>query len=134
MILDSNINPVLLSSFVGALSLFGKDSLGKIKEITIKGLDLDLIIVNKYNLVLVVIVDKAFMRDYLRDELGEKTLDMFYILYKKDIENFILSGVFDSFKKILYVQIDEYLEKIAAESPDFGFLNGVLKESKTESD
>ena len=39
LILDSEINPILLSSFVGALSLFGKDNLGKINEINVKGLD-----------------------------------------------------------------------------------------------
>jgi len=99
----------------------------------IKGLDLDLIIVNKYDLVLVIIVGKAYMRIYLR-EIAEKTLDMFYILYKKDIKNFLITDVFDSFKKILFLQIDEYLEKIANESPDFGFLDNVLKEPKTNSD
>ncbi|MHA1526047.1 MAG: hypothetical protein ACTSQD_03365, partial [Promethearchaeota archaeon] len=45
LILDSEINPVLLSSFVGALSLFGKDNLGKIEEIEVKGLDVGMIIV-----------------------------------------------------------------------------------------
>ena len=43
LILDSKINPVLLSSFVGALRLFG-NNLGEIEEINIKGLDVDMII------------------------------------------------------------------------------------------
>ena len=46
LILDSDIDPVLLSSFVGALSLFGKN-LEKIEEINIKGLDVYMIIVYK---------------------------------------------------------------------------------------
>ena len=92
----------------------------KIKEITLKGIDLNIIIVAKHQLALVAIIDSLFMRDHLK-EIGEKALDMFNILYKKDIENFLISGVFDSFKKILNVQIDEYLEKIAAEDTDFGF-------------
>lgn len=94
----------------------------------IKGLNLDLIIVNKYDLVLVIIIDKAFTRTYLRD-IAEKTLDMFYILYEKDIKDFLITDVFDSYKKILFLQIDDYLEKIANEAPDFGFLDDILKES-----
>jgi len=101
----------------------------KIKEITIKGIDLNIMIVAKYQLALVAIIDSQFMRNHLK-EIGEKALDMFNILYKKDIENFLLSGVFNSFKKILNVQIDEYLEKIAAEDPDFGFLGEKLKALK----
>ena len=50
LILDSEINPILLSSFVGALSLFGEENMGKIEEINIKGLDIQMVMVNKYNL------------------------------------------------------------------------------------
>lgn len=104
----------------------------KIKEITLKGIDLNIIIVAKHQLALVAIIDSLFMRDHLK-EIGEKALDMFNILYKKDIENFLISGVFDSFKKILNVQIDEYLEKIAEEDIDFGFLRENIKESKNNA-
>jgi len=130
--IDSKINPVLLSSFVGALSLFGKDSIGKIEEIKIRGLDLDIIIITRHNLVLVALINSLFMRDYLKI-IAEKALGMFHVLYKKEIENFLISGKFDSFKKILNVQIDEYLEEIAKESPDFGFLKESMKESNNNS-
>ena len=53
IILDSDINPVLLSSFVAALSLFGADSLGKIEEISVKGLDVEMIIWNPFSLVII---------------------------------------------------------------------------------
>ncbi len=128
LILDSNINPILLSSFVGALSLFGKGNLGKIKEIAIKGLDLDFLIVNKYDLILVAIMDKEFEKDSLKwREEAELALDMFYLSHKDDLENFIDTSVFDPFKKILLLQIKEHLEKIEdlnkeKESKDFGFL------------
>ena len=122
----------MLSSFVGALSLFGKDSIGKIDEIKIKGLDLDVLIISRHNLVLVALINSAFMRDRLK-EIAEKALGMFHVLYKKDIEKFMVSGVFDSFKKILNVQIDEYLEEIAKESLDFGFLGDNMKESNNNS-
>ncbi len=75
--MDSEINPVLLSSFVGALFLFGKDNLGKIEEIEIKGLDVDMIIVYKYNLILIVIMSKDFIK---QDYRGESRKSIRYVL------------------------------------------------------
>lgn len=123
LILDHQINPILLSSFVGALSLFGKDGLGQIKEITIKGLDLELIIINKHDLVFLAIVDKSFMSDKIREDY-EKSLDMFYLLYKKDIEQYSLDTArFESFKKIIILQIQEYFENYKTQhESNFGFL------------
>ncbi|GAH29174.1 unnamed protein product, partial [marine sediment metagenome] len=87
LILDSEINPLLLSSFVGALSLFGAESLGKIEEITIKGLSIQMIIVNKFDLVLIAIMDKDFIKEDMREE-AEKALDMFYHLYQNEISDY----------------------------------------------
>jgi hypothetical protein len=136
LILDSDINPMLLSSFVGALALFGKDNMGKIKEITVKGLDLEMIIVSKYDLILITIMDKAYVRDNIRAE-AEKALDMFYLLYKEDLENSLYTGVFESFKKILILQIKDYFDELnrlekAKEIGDFGWFTEVLRKSKEE--
>ncbi len=138
LILDSDINPVLLSSFVGALSLFGKENLGKITEIKIKGLDLDMVLVSKYGLILVIIMDKNFTNEQLRDE-AESALDMFYILYKEDIKDCVYTDVFESFKKILYLQIQEYLQKFEEserekEVGNFGFFTEVIRKIKEDSD
>ncbi|MFX1358969.1 MAG: hypothetical protein ACFFBT_09030 [Promethearchaeota archaeon] len=124
LILDSEINPVLLSSFVGALSLFGEENMGKIQEITIKGLDIQMIIVNKHNLILIAIMDKEFLKHDIRKE-AEKSLDMFYSLYKNEIDECVDVCMFDSFKKILYKQIKEYFEKIKG-SGDFGFFTEAI--------
>ena len=123
-ILDHQINPISLSSFIGALSMFGKDGLGQIKEITIKGLNLELVIINKHKLVLLTIVDKSFMSDKIREDY-EKSLDMFYLLYKKDIEQYSLDTArFESFKKILILQIQEHFENYKAQhESNFGFLS-----------
>jgi len=138
LILDLKINPLLLSSFIGALALFGKDNMGKIREITVKGLDLEMIIVSKYDLILIAIIDKAYVRENLRDE-AEKALDMFYLLYKEDIENSIHTGVFESFNKILMLQIKDYLDEInhsqkEKEVKDFGFFTGAIKKLKDVND
>jgi hypothetical protein len=131
LILDSKIDPVLLSSFVGALGLFG-NNLGEIEEINIKGLDVDMIIVYKYNLIFVAILDKEFIKHDIREE-AEKSLDMFYTLYRSEIHNDASEvSQFESFKNILSKQIEEYFLKLkneeeAAEIGDFGFFTEAIK-------
>jgi len=111
LILDSEINPMLLSSFVGALSLFGKDNLGKIEEIEIKGLDVGMVIVYKYNLILITIMAKDFMND------ANGCLDL---------------SIFNDFKKLLYFQIQDYFELINDKERenkvgDYGFFTPFLR-------
>ena len=137
LILDSNINPLLLSSFVGALQLFGSENMGKIEEITIKGLSIDMIIVNKYNLVMITIMDKAFVKDDIRGE-SEKALDMFYAIYRDEIEDCSEVCQFESFKKILYDQIKDYFirmknEDTGAKIGDFGFFTGAIAKLRNGS-
>ena len=138
LILDSDINPVLLSSFVGALSLFGKDNLGKIKEINVTGIDVNMIIVYKYELILIAIVDTDFITHDIRDE-AEKALDMFYSSYLAEIKKGVEVSVFNDFKKILYMQIQDYFEILKdkekeKEVGDFGFFTEAVKKSKHESE
>lgn len=128
---------MLLSSFVGALQLFGAKNMGKIEEITIKGLSIDMIIVNKYNLVMITIMDKAFVKDGIRGE-SEKALDMFYAIYRDAIEDCTEVCQFDSFKKILYDQIEDYFKRIKnkdtdAEIGDFGFFTGAIAKLRNGS-
>ncbi len=138
LILDSDIDPVLLSSFVGALSLFGKN-LEKIEEINIKGLDVDMIIVYKYNLIFVIIIDKNFRKYNFREE-AEKSLDMFYSSYLNEIkEDCVDISKFEYFKKILYMQIKDYFEKIndlekEKEIGDFGFFTQAIKKLRNNLD
>lgn len=138
LILDTDINPILLSSFVGALSMFGKDSLGKIEEINVKGLDVDIIIVNKYDLILVAIMDKKFAQGGIRQEI-EMALDMFYMLYQNDIEDSLNVTKFDSFKDVLISQIKEYFERVQKAEEDgkvgdFGFFTNAIKKMRNGSD
>ncbi|MFX0000986.1 MAG: hypothetical protein ACFE9Q_12360 [Candidatus Hodarchaeota archaeon] len=127
----------MLSSFVGALGLFG-ENLGKIEEINIKGLDVEMIIVYKYNLIFVAILDKGFAKHDIRAE-AEKSLDMFYSLYHKEIdENANEISQFSSFKNILFTQIEDYFNKIkdskkGPEIGDFGFFTDAIKKLRTNS-
>jgi hypothetical protein len=133
LILDSDINPILLSSFVGALSLFGAENMGKIEEITIKGLSIQMIIVNKFNLVLIAIMDKDFVKEDIRNE-AVKALDMFYHLYQNEIGDCTDVSQFESFKKILYDQIVEYFNRKSGKNKekirDFGFFTEAIEQTK----
>jgi len=125
---------MLLSSFVGALSLFGSESLGKIEEITIKGLSIQMIIVNKFDLVLIAIMDKDFVKEDIREE-AEKALDMFYHLYQNEISDCTDVSQFESFKKLLYDQIVEYFNRVNGENTkkeirDFGFFTEAIAQTK----
>ena len=125
---------MLLSSFVGALSLFGSESLGKIEEITIKGLSIQMIIVNKFDLVLIAIMDKDFVKEDIREE-AEKALDMFYHLYQNEISDCTDVSQFESFKKLLYDQIVEYFNRVNGENTkkeirDFGFFTEAIAQTR----
>ena len=126
-----------MSSFVGALRLFG-DNLGQIEEINIKGLDVQMVIVYKYNLIFVAILDKEFIKHNIREE-AEKSLDMFYSLYRREIEeNSMEVSQFSSFKNILLTQVEEYFNRIKErqtepEIGDFGFFTQAIKQLRTNS-
>jgi hypothetical protein len=134
LILDSDINPILLSSFVGALSLFGQN-LEKIEEINIKGLDLNMIIVYKYNLIFIAIMAKSFTIQDIRNE-AELALDLFYSSYidilSANTDECIEVSQFTEFKKILYGQIIDYFKKVKDlerknEIGNFGFFTEAIK-------
>ena len=124
---------MLLSSFVGALSLFGAENMGKIEEITIKGLSIQMIIVNKFDLVLIAIMDKHFVKEDIRDE-AVKALDMFYHLYQNEIGDCTDVSQFESFKQVLYDQIVEYFDRKNGKNKekirDFGFFTEAIAQTK----
>lgn len=97
-----------------------------------------MIIVYKYNLIFVAIMDKEFKKHNIREE-AEKSLDMFYSLYRREInENYTEVSQFTAFKNILFTQIEEYFNKIKnskeeSEIGDFGFFTDAIKNLRTNS-
>jgi len=97
-----------------------------------------MIIVYKYNLIFVAILDKEFVKHDIRKE-AEKSLDMFYSLYHKKInENCDEISQFIFFKNILFTQIEEYFNRIKKtqrnlEIGDFGFFTDAIKKMRTNS-
>lgn len=134
LILDSEIDPVLLSSFVGALALFGLDNIGKIEEITVKGLNIEMLIVSRNHLILVIIFDKNWETNIMHEE-AEEALNMFYYTYK-DVINKIPIDIskFESFKNLLNIQIKDYFKKVGLtnEIRDFGFFTDAVKKQRNE--
>ena len=94
-----------------------------------------MVIVNKFDLVLIAIMDKDFVKEDMREE-AEKALDMFYHLYKNEISDSTDVSQFESFKKILYDQIVEYFNRINGgennkkEIRDFGFFTEAIAKSR----
>lgn len=117
--------------------MFGKDNLGKIEEINIKGLDVDMIIVYKYDLILIAILSHEVKQDiHIRDE-AEKALDMFYSSYVKELSNLdcLDVSIFEEFKKLLYLQIQDYFEILKDKEKerdigDFGFFTEAVRKLK----
>ncbi|TFG25385.1 MAG: hypothetical protein EU533_01210 [Promethearchaeota archaeon] len=104
--------------------MFGNENMGKIEEIIIKGLDIQMIIVNKYDLFLIAIMDKDFAKNDIHSE-AEKALDVFFKIYRSEIKTSDPNqdiSVFLPFKKALYRQIQDYTERI--EKADQGTLKG----------
>ena len=134
LILDTDIDPVLLSSFVGALALFGLDNIGKIEEITIKGLNIEMLIVSRNHLILVIIFDKNWETNILHEE-AEEALNIFYYTYKDEICKCPINiKKFDSFKNLLNVQIRDYFKRVGMsnEIKDFGFFTDAIKKQRNE--
>jgi hypothetical protein len=109
LMIDSDLNPLLLSSYTGALSLFGHDNVGKIEEIIIKGDNIEMNIISNKNLVLIAILDKDLAAKYEFRNEAELLLETFYETYKDEI-NSVEIGKFDHFKKIIRNKINEFLE------------------------
>ncbi|MHA2038633.1 MAG: hypothetical protein ACW98X_19535 [Promethearchaeota archaeon] len=97
-----------------------------------------MIVVYKYGLIFVAILDKEFIKHDIRGE-AEKSLDMFYTLYRTEIKNNNSEiSQFESFKNILSKQIEEYYKRVKdsnekVEVGDFGFFTEAIKKLRTDS-
>ncbi|MFX1521903.1 MAG: hypothetical protein ACFFCC_00210 [Promethearchaeota archaeon] len=111
--------------------------MGEIEEILIKGIDVEMIVVYKYSLIFIAILDKEFVKHDIRNE-AEKALDLFYTLYRAEIssDNIEISQ-FEPFKNILSNQIEDYFKKVKnsddkAEIGDFGFFTEAIKKLRSD--
>ena len=110
--LDRKLNLDLITQFISALSMFGEENLGKIERITIKGLEVEMSIVSKYDLIFLVLFKSDMVQDHLNEE-SEKGLDKFYQIFKSYIDqNKTNKALYYSFDTEMCLLIQDYLVRI----------------------
>ncbi|MHA1340997.1 MAG: hypothetical protein ACTSRZ_13685 [Promethearchaeota archaeon] len=115
---DENLKIDLLSSFIAGLSMFGKETVGFIDEIIIKGLDLEIFVVQKHELILTVLFSSKMKKQNIRGE-AENALNAFHENFKEYLHRDIVDiNMFKPFEQTLHKQIEEYFEKIGRSSED----------------
>ena len=110
--LDKNLNLDLITQFISALSMFGEENLGKIEKIIIKGLEVEMSIVSKYDLIFLVLFKSGMVQDYLNEE-SEKGLDKFYQIFKTYIDQQKTNkALYYSFDTEMCLLIQDYLVRV----------------------
>jgi len=114
---NNKLETAHLSGFIGALKMFGEQSLGRIRDISINGLDIDMLIVSKYKLIMIAIMDAELPEIGFRAGC-ERALTLFDTLHGEDLKSWDGSlKTFRDFRSLLNQQIDRYFEELA----DFRF-------------
>lgn len=112
--IDKTIKIDLISQFIAALSVFGEEMIGGIKQFIIKGIDTDVVIYFKHQLIISAFYHASQIKeaDYINKE-AEIILDDFYEAFKEQIEkgrnNQLIYEKFD--KSMLYI-IHNYFKRI----------------------
>ena len=110
--LDKNLNLDLITQFISALSMFGEENLGKIEKIIIKGLEIEMSIVSKHDLIFLVLFKSGMVQDYLNEE-SEKGLDKFYQIFKTYIDQQKTNkALYYSFDTEMCLLIQDYLVRV----------------------
>lgn len=112
VIKDNILDRDLISAFVSALSIFGEENLGRINEIMVNGLDIDMFIIYKYGLILIAVMCSYMKKKDIRKE-AEMSLDAFYHQFKEKLNQFNGNDkTFSDFEKAIENQIELYYKKI----------------------
>ncbi|UYP45749.1 hypothetical protein NEF87_002034 [Candidatus Lokiarchaeum ossiferum] len=110
--LDESIKIDLISHFIAALSMFGEENVGKIKRIFIEGLDIEMSIVQKHDLVSVTFFRPNMVKDYLEAE-SSKGLDLFYNMFEESIKaGKNNKAIYEGFDDPMCHLIQEYLQRL----------------------
>ncbi len=110
---DEEISTELLSSFISGLAMFGKEAIGNIEEILIKGLGLEVFVVQNHGLILTCIFSEAMPKENIRKE-AELALASFIERYATELECW--DGCVDTFRdfeQMLSEQIVNYFERVS---------------------
>ena len=112
VIRNDKLETAYLSGFIGALKMFGEETLGKIKDISINGLDIDMLIVSKYDLIFIALMDSDIPHLKFREGC-ETALDVFYKIFSEELKSWDGSlSPFRGFRDLLNGQVERYFEEL----------------------
>jgi hypothetical protein len=110
--LDDSINVNLISQFIAALSMFGAENVGKIKRIFIEGLNIEMSVLQKHDLISVTFFRPNLVKDYLEAE-SIKGLDLFYKMFEVPIKaGKNNKAIYEEFDDPMCLLIQEYMERL----------------------
>jgi hypothetical protein len=110
--IDKSLKLELIVQFIAALSMFGEENLGKIDKIIIKGLEIEMSILTRHNLIFFVMFKANMVQDYLTDE-SENCLDLFYHKYQPLLDqNKTNRALYEKFDREMCLCIQNYLVRI----------------------
>jgi hypothetical protein len=122
---DESIRTELIAQFIAALAMFGEENMGKISRIMIQGLDVEMSILSRYNLILTVLFKPNMVQRYL-DVEAEKAIEAFYAQFKEPLEKGRLNqSIYQKFDKTMWELIKEYLVHIGVIKDIIGISNDI---------
>lgn len=111
--IDDSIKIDLFSQFIAALSMFGEE-IGNIRKISIEGLNIEMGIFAKHDLIISAFFRPDMVDDYLEQE-AERCLDMFYSQFQQPIDNNRCNqDIYERFDNEMCHIIRDYLYRIGA--------------------
>ena len=112
LVRNNKLDPAHLSGFISALKMFGEETLGKIRDISINGLDIEMLIISKYDLVFIALMDSNVPHLNFREGC-ERALDVFYRIFHDKLKDWDGSlKPFKDFKELLEGQVQRYFDEI----------------------
>jgi len=112
--IDKTIKIDLISQFVAALSVFGDEMIGGIKQFIIKGVKVDVVIFFKHQLIISAFFHTSQIKgaDYLSEE-AEIILDDFYNSFKEQLEKGRSNQlIYERFDNSMLSIIQNYFKRI----------------------
>jgi hypothetical protein len=109
---DSSIKVDLIAQFIAALSMFGEENVGKIRRIFIEGLDIELNLVVKNNLILATFFHPNMVQDYLAEE-SVRALDIFAEKFEEPLATGKNNmAIYEKFDNQMCFLIQDYLIRL----------------------
>lgn len=110
--ISEEMQPDLISNFIAALSMFGEEKMGHIKRVVIEGINVELSIVSKHDLICVIFFRPQMVKNYLAEE-AEAGLDKFAAMFKEPLRKqrnntLIYEKRFD---KVMFTIVRDYLKR-----------------------